>query len=207
VNPPAAPPLTAGALLRIVQVGDPVLRAPSRALTADELRSPELRQLIELMRATMYDAPGVGLAAPQVGLPLALAVIEDRAENMAALAPEELAARGRRPVPFHVLVNPQIELLPGPPVIFHEGCLSLEGFTAAVPRASAVRVRALDHRGEAVTIEADGWYARILQHEIDHLAGTVYIDRMDPRTFGSPDERARAPLRGELRLGALVDAG
>jgi peptide deformylase len=170
------------------------------------VRSAEARQLIELMRATMHDAPGVGLAAPQVGLPLQLAVIEDRAELVQALDPEDLAARRRRPVPFHVIVNPQLELLPGDPVTFHEGCLSVEGFTAAVPRAAAVRVRALDHHGDPVTIEADGWYARILQHEIDHLAGTLYIDRMDPRTFGSPDERARWPLRAELRQGNAGNA-
>jgi peptide deformylase len=162
-------------LLKIVQTGDPVLRAPARALGAEEIRSAEIQQLIELMRETMRDAPGVGLAAPQVGVPLQLAVIEDIGES------EE---QERKPVPFHVIASPRLSL--GAEIVEHyEGCLSVEGFQAAVPRARAVTVEGLDHRGEAVTIRAAGWYARILQHEIDHLNGTLYIDRMKTRTFST----------------------
>jgi peptide deformylase len=160
-------------LLKIVQVGDPVLRNGTRPVTREELGSPELQQLIEWMRETMRDAPGVGLAAPQIGLPLRLAVIEDAFD-----VPE----MGRKPVPFHVLVNPALTL--GAATIEHfEGCLSLDGFQARVLRAQTVHVEALDHRGEPVNIDAKGWYARILQHEVDHLDGKLYIDRMDPRTF------------------------
>jgi len=160
-------------LLKIVQVGDPVLRGGTRLLSRDEVKSAEIQQLIAWMRETMREAPGVGLAAPQVGLPLRLAVIEDVAD-----APE----KERRPVPFHVLINPQLTL--GAQVIEHyEGCLSVDGFQAMVPRAQTVTVEALDHHGDPVKIEASGWYARILQHEIDHLDGTLYIDRMHTRTF------------------------
>jgi peptide deformylase len=182
-------------VLKIVQIGDPVLRARARELTPDELRSPELGRLVELMRETMRDAPGVGLAAPQIGEPLQLAVIEDRAEYQLVVPPEELAAKRRRPVPFHVIANPKLTVLEAGPATFTEGCLSVSGFIAEVPRALAVRVDALDHRGEPVTIEADGWYARILQHEIDHLHGTVYVDRMDTRTFGAIDQVRRAAAR------------
>jgi peptide deformylase len=161
--------------LKIVQVGDPVLRNGTRALTREEVRSAEIQQLIEQMRETMKAAPGVGLAAPQIGLPLRLAVIEDCVE---------LPANERKPVPFHVIINPI--LVPGAGEVTHyEGCLSLDGFQARVPRAFAVTVTALDHRGEEVAIQASGWYARILQHEIDHLDGRLYIDRMDPRTFST----------------------
>jgi peptide deformylase len=160
-------------LLKIVQVGIPVLRSGTRPLTRDEVTSAEVQQLIEWMRETMREAPGVGLAAPQVGLPLRLAVIEDIAD-----VPE----KERKPVPFHVLINPQLTL--GAGVVEHyEGCLSLDGFQALVPRAQTVTVDALDHHGDPVKIEASGWYARILQHEIDHLNGTLYIDRMHTRTF------------------------
>ncbi len=160
-------------VLKIVQTGAPVLRNGTRPLSRDEVRSAEIQQLIELMRETMREAPGVGLAAPQVGVPLRLAVIEDVAD-----VPE----KERTPVPFHVLINPQLTL--GSGVLEHyEGCLSVEGFQAVVPRAQAVNVDALDHRGEPVRIEARGWYARILQHEIDHLDGMLYIDRMQSRTF------------------------
>src|SRR5262249_9216038 len=142
-------------------------------------------RLIEEMRQTMYAAPGVGLAAPQIGEPLQLAVIEDRAEYQKAMPPEELKARGRGPVPFQVIVNPRLTVLEAGPVRFLEGCLSVPGYAAMVDRALAVRVEALDHRGEPITLEAAGWHARILQHEFDHLQGTVYVDRMDTRTFTS----------------------
>jgi peptide deformylase len=172
-------------VLKIVEVGDPVLRGAARALTPDEVRSPPLAALIDLMRETMRDAPGVGLAAPQIGESLQLAVIEDRAEYQEGLPADELAARGRTPVPFHVIINPRLEVVEAGPAIYYEGCLSVPEFVAQVPRALAVRVEALDHRGQPVTIDARGWYARILQHEIDHLRGTLYIDRMDPRSFAS----------------------
>ena len=133
----------------------------------------------------MYSAPGVGLAAPQVAVPLALAVIEDKPEYTKDIPAEALRERNRHPVPFHVLINPKLTLLSKPTVSYFEGCLSLPGFTAVVARASAVRVECLDHLGRERTIEAEGWYARILQHEVDHLNGGIYIDRMQTRTFMS----------------------
>jgi peptide deformylase len=176
--------------LKIVQAGESVLRSHARELSREELRSAEIRQLIEWMRETMRDAPGVGLAAPQVGLPLQLAVIEDAADLQRAIAPERLAERGRRPVPFHVIVNPSIEL-DGDTAEFFEGCLSVPAFTALVPRALRARVHCLDHEGEPVTIEADGWYARILQHEIDHLRGVLYLDRMHSRSMMTVEHLTR----------------
>jgi peptide deformylase len=167
--------------LEIVQVGDPVLRHPARPLSPAEILSPEVQQLIELMRATMHNAPGVGLAAPQIGLPLQLAVIQDTGE---------LPATERAPVDFHVIANPRLTLGDGI-VEFFEGCLSVEGFQAVVPRARSVRVEALDHRGEPVVIDASGWYARILQHEIDHLNGKLYIDRMRGDTLATGKNFAR----------------
>jgi peptide deformylase len=171
--------------LTIVEAGHPVLRRPAHPLDAAALRSPAIVQLIEAMRETMRAAPGVGLAAPQIGESLQLAVIEDRPEYQARLAPDELAERGRAPVPFHVIANPRLTVLDAVPAVFAEGCLSIPGYAAAVSRPLKVRVDALDHHGEPRTIEASGWYARILQHEIDHLIGTLYIDRMDSRTFTS----------------------
>lgn len=169
--------------LKIVQVGETVLRQRARQLTVDEVRSRETQELIEWMRETMYDAPGVGLAAPQVGLGLQLAVIEDKPEYLKDQPPALLKERERKSVPFHVIVNPKITLQGPADAEFFEGCLSLAAFTALVPRARQAKVECLDHNGKPRVIEASGWYARILQHEIDHLQGTVYIDRMYPRTF------------------------
>ena len=169
--------------LEIVQAGDPVLRQRARPLTDAEIRSREIRKVIESMRACMHEAPGVGLAAPQLGLALQLAVIEDREEYHKEVSEALLQERERRPVPFHVIINPVIEEMGNEAAEFFEGCLSLAGFTALVPRARAVRVTCLDERGQERVIEASGWYARILQHEIDHLNGTLYIDRMWTRSF------------------------
>jgi peptide deformylase len=172
-------------ILPIVQAGDPVLRERARPLSLDEIRSPEIQRLIEDMKETMRAAPGVGLAAPQVGLGLQLAVIEDAPEYHANATAQELEERKRDVVPFHVIINPTITLLPGPPIEFFEGCLSVDGWIALVARAPGVRVDALDERGQDVRLEVHGWHARILQHEIDHLHGTLCVDRMDPRTLSS----------------------
>lgn len=171
--------------LKIVQAGERVLRQHAKALSASDISTRQTQELIEWMRETMHDAPGVGLAAPQVGIGWQLAVIEDKPEYLRDIPADVLKERDRKPVPFHVLINPRITLQEGAQPEFFEGCLSLAGFTALVPRARKVKVECLDHRGQPKVIEASGWYARILQHEIDHLAGTLYIDRMHTRTFMS----------------------
>ena len=174
--------------IKIASVGEAVLRSEAKPLTLEQISSSRIRELIEHMRETLSDAPGVGLAAPQIGEPLQLAIIEDKSEYQANLTKPELAERGRRPIPFHVLINPEIQFLSSPEeVAFFEGCLSLPGFLAMVPRAGKVSVKALNQFGEPVHITAEGWYARILQHEIDHLNGTLYIDRMWSRSFSSLD--------------------
>lgn len=171
------------ATLEIVQVGDPVLRATAQKLTREELASAEIQQLIVDMRDTMRAAPGVGLAAPQIGRSLQLAVIEDPPEYHAKMTPAERAERERNAVPFHVIVNPVLTVLGDELVDHFEGCLSFAGFNMIVSRARRVRVEALDEHGEPFTREANGWYARILQHEIDHLNGIVCCDRMQSRTL------------------------
>jgi peptide deformylase len=177
--------------LKIVQAGDPVLRKQSRPLTNEEIGSPSIQRLIELMRDTMREAPGVGLAAPQIGESIQLAVIEDRAEYIEGLSPEELAERQRSAIPFHVIINPKLSFLDNSTAEFFEGCLSVEGYGAIVDRALNVRVECLNERGEPVTINAHGWYARILQHEIDHLNGTLYVDRMKTRTLSTAENMSR----------------
>ena len=160
-----------------------MLRRPARALRPNEIRSREIRELIQQMKETMYAAPGVGLAAPQIGQGIQLAVIEDRPEYIKDWTPEQLAERERQPVPFHVIINPKITLLDEERVEYFEGCLSLENLMALTPRARRVRVECVDETGRAKLIEASGWYARVLQHEIDHLGGTMYVDHMYPRTL------------------------
>ncbi len=177
--------------LKLVQVGEPVLRLSAREVAPKEITGREITRLIEDMRETLQDAPGVGLAAPQVGLPLQLAIIEDRPEYSKDIASEQLAERERIPVPFHVIINPKLTPIGKREIEFFEGCLSLNGFTALVPRYRQVRVECIDEQGQPRTIEASGWYARILQHEVDHLNGMLYIDRMRTRSFASLENYAR----------------
>jgi len=178
-------------MLEIVQAGDPVLRQQALPLTPEEIRSPRIQELIELMRDAMREAPGVGLAAPQIGESIQLAVIEDRQEYIETLSPEQLAKTQRAAVPFHVIINPKLTVVDKSTAQFFEGCLSVNGYTAVVDRALNVRVECLNERGEAITINAQGWYARILQHEIDHLNGILYVDRMDTRTLTTAENLFR----------------
>lgn len=168
--------------LQIVQVGHPILRQTARELTRDEILSKNVQQLIEMMRVTMHDV-GVGLAAPQVALPLQIAVIEDQERFHADYTQEQLAERGRKPIPFHVIINPKITAYEGEQVEFFEGCLSFEDHVGLTPRAQAVVVECLNEKAESQVIKAEGWYARILQHEIDHLNGKLYIDHLDTRAL------------------------
>jgi peptide deformylase len=164
--------------LQIAQIGEGVLRERANELSREDILSTKTQELIEHMRDTMRNAPGVGLAAPQVGVPLQLAVIEDREEYHEKLSASQLSERERQPVPFHVIINPRIVSAEKTGLEFFEGCLSVAGYSAIVPRARAVTVEYLNEHAETKRIEAAGWYSRILQHEIDHLAGLLYVDRM-----------------------------
>jgi len=176
--------------LKILQAGEPVLREAARPLSDQEIRSREIQELIEWMRETMRDAPGVGLAAPQIGLSIQLAVIEDPADLQRNIAPERLAERGRRPVPFQVLINPEIRTA-GAEAEFFEGCLSVAGWSALVARSLETQVDCLDHLGRPVSFRAEGWHARIVQHETDHLRGKLYLDRMRTRSFTTVENLTR----------------
>jgi peptide deformylase len=174
-------------ILKIRSSGEPVLRGKAKPLQPEEILLSDTQALIRAMQETMYDAPGVGLAAPQVGVPLQIAVIEDREDYLKDLSKEMLADRERKPVPFEVIINPVLTLESPPELEFFEGCLSVPGLVAMVPRARKVRVDCLDAQGKPKVIRASGWHARILQHEIDHLNGTLYIDRMRSRSLTSLD--------------------
>ncbi|MEU1203442.1 peptide deformylase [Streptomyces sp. NPDC005813] len=176
--------------LPIVAAGDPVLRQPAEPFDG-QLDAGLLARFVAALRATMHAAPGVGLAAPQVGVPLRLAVIEDPAP----VSEEVRLARGRVPQPFRVLVNPSYEGVGAGRAAFFEGCLSVPGWQAVVERHAQVRLRALDERGREVDEVFSGWPARIVQHETDHLDGTLYLDRAALRSLAS--NQAMAELWGQ----------
>ncbi|WVT82577.1 peptide deformylase [Pengzhenrongella phosphoraccumulans] len=162
----------------IVQAGHPVLRAHA-APYRGQLEPGMLHDLIELMRRTMHNAPGVGLAAPQIGLPLAIAVLEDPG----ALDSDVIDVRERAALPFRVLINPVYEPVGAQRVSFYEGCLSVSGWQAVVARYRTVRLTGSDETGQAIDEVVTGWPARIVQHETDHLGGMLYIDRAELRSL------------------------
>jgi peptide deformylase len=179
-------------VLPIVECGDPVLRHPAEPVDPAELGTSELRLLIARMRATMEAAPGVGLAAPQVGVPIQLAVLQDGPERWGQLTEEERTARQRNGLAFTVLVNPTLRLTGDrDQVSFYEGCLSVPGLTGVVARHRAVRVEALDEYGRPVDRVFSGWAARIVQHEVDHLRGRLYLDRVETRSLCTADSYVR----------------
>lgn len=179
------------ALPEIVQAGQPVLRATAAEVTAEMLGSRKLSELAAAMTAVMRKAPGVGLAAPQIGVGLALIVLEDGEALMSKLTPDQRAARGRVPVPLTVIANPLLTTHGRGRATFFEGCLSVPGYMALVERDLEVEVTGVDLEGAPVRWRASGWPARILQHEVDHLRGTLYVDRMVTRTFTANAEVAR----------------
>jgi peptide deformylase len=176
----------------IVQTGAPVLRAVAQDVPPERINTPEFQKLISHMVETMRAAPGVGLAAPQIGVPWRVLVLEDREELMASLTAAERAERERVPVPVRVFINPTLTPIGEDKVTFFEGCLSVAGFAGLVERFHEVEVTGLDEHGQSQTWRVKGWPARILQHEVDHLGGTLYIDRMLTRSFGTlPQVKAR----------------
>lgn len=177
-----------GALPDIVQVGAPVLRAGAAEVPVERIATPEFQALIRTMIAVMRAAPGVGLAAPQIGVPLRVIVLEDREELITRINDTERRERERVAFPVRVLVNPVLERIGDERATFFEGCLSVKGFVGLVERSAAVEVRGLDEHGAPATWRVRGWPARILQHEVDHIDGALYIDRMITRSFATADQ-------------------
>ncbi len=155
------------ALREIRKFPDPVLRKKTDRI---EKIDSTLERLIEDMIETMHAAPGVGLAANQVGVPLQLAVVD--------VTTREDKEQGRRR-PIVVIINPEMLTMEGS-VVEEEGCLSIPEYADTVKRAAKVRVRAQDRTGKVFEIEAEGLLAKALQHEIDHLNGLLFVDRLSP---------------------------
>jgi len=192
---------------RIVQVGDPVLRAATAAVDPSAIRTAEIQNLIEGMVAAMHKAPGVGLAAPQVGVSKRIIVMEDRPEMTAGLPQDVLIEREREPQPLRVLINPVMTMVGAETRDFFEGCLSITGYTAMVTRNREVAVSYVDEKGNPQEWRARGWPARVMQHEYDHLERVLYTDKMIRRSFMSTEEfKARhgtkliADLKQELGI-------
>lgn len=157
------------AIRKIATIGHPILRQTARALTLDELRAPETQRFIDDLIETMRDASGAGLAATQVYEPIAVCAIEVKKNPRYPYKPD---------VPLTVLVNPEIELLTDERFDNYEGCLSVPNLRGVVPRATEIRVRAWDREGNERVEVVRGLTAGTYQHEVDHLHGKVFLDRV-----------------------------
>jgi peptide deformylase len=155
-------------ILKVARIGHPVVRTAAKPVAKQAFRDPAFQKLLDDMRETMYEYDGVGLAAPQIHEGLRLAVIEVPGSD----------ERSEAEVPFLVLANPEITPLVEERENGWEGCLSIPDIRGIVPRYKRVKLDALDRDGKAYSLEAEGFFARVIQHECDHLDGRVYLDRM-----------------------------
>lgn len=171
------------AILKIARMGNPILTRP--AAPVEDMRAPEIQRLIADMIETMEDANGAGLAAPQVHVSLRLFVFRVSAARAGADAEDQ-------PVPITAVINPEVELLSEERVLRWEGCLSIPGLRAPVPRAPRIHYRGTDQAGQKLDVVASGFHADVVQHEYDHLNGILYPMRLkDFSLFGFTEELAR----------------
>lgn len=166
------------AILKVAQMGHPILRQIAQPVPPEAVTSPGVQQLIADMKATMDEYDGAGLAAPQVHVPLRIVVLELQDE-------------------IRVLINPVVTPLTDDAVRSYEGCLSVAGLRAAVDRFAEIRLQALDETGAEIDLELQDFDAIVVQHECDHLDGVLYVDRCDPRTLA---------FLGEYRKWGPLDA-
>src|SRR5690348_13759208 len=164
-------------MLKIAKLGNPILRKIAAPIDPREIKSFDVQGLIDEMFEVMYDEPGIGLAAPQVSRSIQLVVMGCKDEGG---------------FPETVLINPSIAYYGPEQVENWEGCLSVDGLRGKVTRPSVVRVKGLDRKGKPLDFEATGLFAVCIQHELDHLIGKVFLDRMtDMSTLTQLDEFAR----------------
>ena len=157
------------AILKVARLGHPVIRGEAKPLTREEIVSGEIQKLIDDMIDSMREYDGVGLAAPQVHVSKQIAVIEVNQNPRYPEMPK---------VPLTILINPRITSRSKKIIESWEGCLSIPDLRGVVPRSTSLVCEAVDRTGKAVKLEADDFFARVIQHEWDHLQGHVYLDRM-----------------------------
>jgi len=164
----------------ICRMGNPVLRATAEKFKIADLNTPEFKGLLQDMFDSMKEYGGIGIAAPQIGISKQVAIIEILGMNRYG---QEIN------LPNTVFVNPEIEILDQATQGFWEGCLSIPGMRGYVERPKHILVKYLNEKGEEQSLEAEGFLATVIQHELDHLFGTLYVDRIsDPKLFMYQEE-------------------
>eukprot|EP00112_Aurelia_sp_Birch-Aquarium-sp1_P022291 Seg624.3 transcript_id=Seg624.3/GoldUCD/mRNA.D3Y31 product="Peptide deformylase mitochondrial" protein_id=Seg624.3/GoldUCD/D3Y31 len=172
---------------KVRQIGDPLLRKKAMPVQFDYMMSPEFNKLVETMIQAMKDKKGVGIAAPQVGASLRVIAIEFNGnhlqKNLKKFGTNGVQKMQMQIYPLKVVINPEMKIIDPTTVAFKEGCLSMEGYSAIVPRMKEIQVSGFSRKGEKLKFNISGWMARIFQHEIDHLDGHLYVDSMQYKTL------------------------
>ncbi|KYN03390.1 PREDICTED: peptide deformylase, mitochondrial-like [Cyphomyrmex costatus] len=167
----------------ICQVGDPVLRGHTMKIEPEVIRTAEFQNVIKHLINVMRAYNTFGLSGPQIGLPWQIFAIQCTEEIMEGVEEGLRKTREMNIIPVTIFINPELKVIDYTPITLYEGCGSILGYSAAVPRAYEVEIKALNASAEQFTWKARGWSARIAQHEYDHLQGKLYIEKMDVRTF------------------------
>nr|ALS04288.1 mitochondrial peptide deformylase [Acartia pacifica] len=162
-----------------VQIGDPVLKLKANPVPPETIKSEEIQNVIKSMIYVLDRYDGIGVSAPQIGVPLQIFAIQLTKSQLNRF-PETLQIdREMEIVPLQFFINPTLSVVNNQQIFSREGCCSLHGFSCRVSRNKAVRVKALNEKGEDVEVTASGWTSRIIQHEMDHLNGQMITDRME----------------------------
>ncbi|XP_007906133.1 peptide deformylase, mitochondrial [Callorhinchus milii] len=167
----------------VCQVGDPILRSKASPVNTSELHSPQMAKLIRTLVMVMREKNCIGLSAPQIGVPLQVIAMEFTEQIFQTNRPSMRQIKEMNPFSLKIFINPSVRVLDSRTVQFPEGCESISGFAACVPRYHAVEIMGLNEHGQPIVWQTSGWTARIVQHEMDHLNGILYIDKMDSKTF------------------------
>lgn len=176
-----------GGQKKIRQVGDPILRARAKPVELAYLIAPEFKEMVDELVSTLRKKNAAGIAAPQIGVSLQVIAAEVTGHDL-KIAIQKYGSKGVTKMqmtlfPLTVMINPKIRVIDPTTVAFKEGCLSVQNFTAVVPRSQEIAVEALNLEGETINFTAVGWTARIIQHEVDHLNGNLFVDCMSYKTL------------------------
>lgn len=174
--------------LQARQIGDPTLRQQAENVDITTIRSPEFKQMIERMFKVMRKANVSSISAPQIGVRLRVIALEKTAKQIkelkeAEVTDQDIKTFGIVKIPPTVLINPKYKIIDSISVTLRENCVSFKGYSALVPRAKEIEVSALDREARPVMWRINGWPARLIQHEVDHLNGKLFVDSMLPETL------------------------
>ncbi|XP_029163679.1 peptide deformylase, mitochondrial-like [Nylanderia fulva] len=184
----------------VCQIGDPVLRGRAMQINPEVIKLADFQKVIRHLINVMRQYEACGMSGPQIGLPWQIFAIEHTEQHMKMDHQVINKVHEMEIIPVTIFINPELKVIDYTPIIFYEGCESIRGYSAAVPRAYEVEVTALNASAEQFTWRGRGWSARIAQHEYDHLQGKLYIDKMDMNTFHCTAWEKINKNRGKIHL-------